>query len=321
VIFPAYRAWQIFFYGNDKWQVNPKLTLNLGLRWEFYPPATPEFPGGFSNYDPNNNTLVVAGIGGNPSNLGMNERWRDFAPRFGLAYRLTSKDVLRGGFGMSYTPFQDNTYAYNFPVKQNNAFTNQGNSFGPAILPSGAPATFESGFPPPLLATIPSNGIIPANTPLLTSQAYFVIPQNYLDPYVESWNVAYERALPGRLTLNVNYVGNHGVHVPVQYNMNAGFVPGAGKAGQPLYPLFGRTAATTIFFASFPSSYNALQVEFDRRFSHGFSVSTSYTYGKALGYTGEHGDNSGGIVVRSHHGSRRRAQHRCGRETRILEKP
>ncbi|HEX5484335.1 MAG TPA: TonB-dependent receptor, partial [Terriglobia bacterium] len=295
VIFPAYRAWHLFFYGNDKWQVNPKLTLNLGLRWELYPPATPQFPGGFSNYNPNNNTLVVAGIGGNPSNLGMQERWHNFAPRFGLAYRLSDRNVIRGGFGISYTPFQDNTYAYNFPVKQNNAFTNQGNSFGPALLPDGTPSTFAKGFPPPLIATIPSNGIIPADTPLLISQTYQVINKKYVDPYVESWNLAYERVLPAQFTLDLAYVGNHGVHVPVQYNMNAGFTPGAGKLGQPLYGLYGRTADTILFFAGFPSSYNALQVKLDRHFARGLAVTTSYTYGKALGYTGEHGDNSGGI--------------------------
>ena len=69
--FPAYRQWNLFGYGGDKWVVNSKLTLDLGLRWEFYPPAVPEFNGGFSNYNPTNNTLVVAGVGNSQSNLGM----------------------------------------------------------------------------------------------------------------------------------------------------------------------------------------------------------------------------------------------------------
>ncbi len=104
-------------FGGDKWQVTPKLTVDLGLRWEFYPPATPQFPGGFSNYDPNTNNLVIAGIGNNPSNLGMKTRYNYFAPRVGIAYRLTEKTVIRAGFGISYTPFPDNTYAYNYPVR------------------------------------------------------------------------------------------------------------------------------------------------------------------------------------------------------------
>ena len=74
--FPAYRQWWFFAYATDKWQVTPKLTVDLGIRWEFYPPATPKSPGGFSNYDPVNNNIVIAGIGGNPSNLGMQTRYK-----------------------------------------------------------------------------------------------------------------------------------------------------------------------------------------------------------------------------------------------------
>lgn len=298
VVFPAYRQTQLFLYFNDKWQTTPKLTLNLGMRWEFYPPATPHFPGGFSNYDPTNNTLVVAGVGGNPLNIGMKSRYHDFAPRFGLAYRLSDKNVIRGGFGISYEPFEDNTYAYDFPVKQNNAFNNL-SSFGPAILATGQPATFAQGFPPPLVAAIPSNGIIPANTPLLINQSYDVINLNYVDPYVQSWNLAYQRALPGQLTLDIAYVGNRGVHIPVQYNLNAVTDPadiGAGPAGQPEFVAFGRTAGSTLRFAGETSDYNALQVKFDRRFADGFALTTAYTYGKALGYAEESGDNSGGVT-------------------------
>ena len=146
--FPAYRQWEFFAFGGDKWQVSPKLTVDLGLRWEFYPPATPQFPGGFSNYDPTNNTLVQAGIGGNPSNLGMKTRYNYFAPRVGLAYRLTEKTVIRAGFGMSYTPFPDNTYAYNYPVRSNNFYHQRGQRLrrGAASqrsardLPAGLPA-------------------------------------------------------------------------------------------------------------------------------------------------------------------------------------
>lgn len=298
VVFPAYRQTQFFAYVNDKWQVDPKLTLNLGVRWELYPPATPHFPGGFSNYDPTNNTLVVAGVGGNPLNLGMQYRYHDFAPRVGLAYRISDKNVIRAGFGLSYEPFEDNTYAYNFPVKQNNSFNNL-SSFGPALYPNGTPVTFAQGFPAPLVATIPSNGIISANTPLLLSQSYQVINLHYLDPYIQSWNFAYERSLPGQFSLDIAYVGNSGVHMPIQYDLNAVSDPadiGLGSKAEPLYIKFKRTAGTTLFFAGESSNYNALQIKFDRHFSHGFALTTAYTYGKSLGYVNESGENSGGVT-------------------------
>lgn len=303
IVFPAYREWQVFAYANDKWQVKPKLTLNLGVRWEFYPPGTPAHSGGFSNYDPTTNNLVVAGVGGNPLDLGMQYNYKDFAPRVGLAYQFTSKDVVRAGYGISYEPFADNTYAYDFPVKQNNAFNNL-SGFGPAILPNGNPATFAQGFPAPLTATVPSNGIIPANTPLLISQNYDVINLHYLDPYIQSWNLTYQRALPGKFTLGIGYVGNRGVHAPIQYNLNAISNPaefGAGAAGQPLHGFCVpgtttcRTADATERFAGATSDYNALQVTFDRRVGSGFILTTSYTYGKALGFIEENGENSNGI--------------------------
>lgn len=304
IVFPAYREWQVFGYVNDKWQVKPKLTLNLGVRWEFYPPGTPHFPGGFSNYDPTTNNLVVAGVGGNPLDIGMQRNYKDFAPRIGLAYQLTSKDIVRAGYGISYEPFVDNTYAYDFPVKQNNAF-NSLSGFGPAILSDGTAATFAKGFPAPLPATVPSNGIIPANTPLLVNQSYDVINLHYLDPYIQSWNLTYERALPAKFTLDLSYVGNRTVHAPIQYDLNAVSNPadiGLGSAGQPLIGFCApgatpvcRTASTTMRFAGARADYNALQAKFNRRWSGGFVLTTSYTYGKALGFIEEANENSNGI--------------------------
>ena len=95
--FPAMRLWQTFLYAADNWQISPKFTVNLGLRWEFYPPAVPRFPGGFSNYDFDKNQLVVAGVGGNPMNLGMVTRYKYFSPRVGLAFGpITSSSRVRG---------------------------------------------------------------------------------------------------------------------------------------------------------------------------------------------------------------------------------
>ncbi len=296
VVFPASRITQFFAFGQDKWQVSPKLTLDIGLRWEFYPPATPPFSGGYSNYDPDTNSLVVAGVGNNPMNLGMETRYRNFAPRLGVAYRLSEKTVLRGGFGISYEPFPDNTYAFNFPVKQNNAFNNL-SGFGPAIHPDGTPFTFVNGtpatgfakgFPTPLVATVPSNGIIPANTPLLINQDYDVINKQFKNPYVESWNFAIQRALLHNFTFEAAYVGNHGVDIATVFNVNAGLIPGAARDGQPLFLKYGRTAATNVRFVGTSSNYNSLQVKFDHR-SANFLLTTAYTYSKSLGITDEDG--------------------------------
>ena len=284
--FPTYRASELFVFGQDKWVVTPKLTLDLGLRWEYYPPATPRFPGGFSNYNPVDNTLVIAGVGGNPINLGMKTRYKYFAPRFGAAYRMTESTVFRLGYGISYTPFPDNKYAFdNYPIKANNQYLPSGNGYGPALLPNGQPATFQAGLPAPVPIPIPSNGII-TNPPATGS--WEVIPLDYKNPYVESWNFSVQQALPFHFTLDAAYVGNHGVRTAAAMNINAATVLGLGTKGQPEYP---RTANTTQYWQGFSSMYNALQVKLNRRFSSGLMITTSYTWGKGMGY--QDGDDAG----------------------------
>jgi len=279
--FPNIRTTQFAAFVADRWQVSPRLTLSLGLRWELYPPATPAFPGGFSNYNPVNNTLVIAGIGGNPMNLGMLTKYKYFAPRTGVAYRLTNSTVIRTGFGISYnTPCTDSgCQAYNFPVRANNQYLPANNgSFTPAVLPNGQAATFQAGFPPPAPIVIPANGIITNPDP---TSVYTVTPLNYKNPYVETWNFAVQQALPFHFTLDVAYVGSHGVDTFVAPDLNAGHIIGAGAKGQPEYP---RTVSTTQNYQGFSSSYNALQVKFDRRFASGLRMTTAFTWQKAMSF-------------------------------------
>jgi hypothetical protein len=293
--FPNYRATQFFAFVQDKWLVTPKLSADIGLRWEFYPPATPVAKGGFSNYNPADNTLIVSGYGSIPNDLGIATHYKYFAPRIGLAYRLKESTVFRAGFGISYTPFPDNSYAYNFPVRANNAFNPAVGTFDPAVLPSGQIATFANGFPNLILPTVPSNGIITsassaAAASTLKLSNLFVVNPDFKNPYVESWNAAIQQSLPWRFVLDLAYVGSHSVNTVVNYNLNAATVVGLGNAGQPEFGPFNRTASTNLLFAGYSSSYHALQVKFDRRFSGGFATTTAYTFGKGMGFqTGDDG--------------------------------
>ena len=103
------------------------------------------------------NNLVLAGIGSNPSNLGMETQYSYFAPRTGFSYRATDDTVIRGGFGISYTPFPDNTYAYNYPIRANNSYQPAAAlTFTPAVLADGVTvATFQAGFPAPVPVRFP----------------------------------------------------------------------------------------------------------------------------------------------------------------------
>lgn len=290
--FPCYRQWWFFAFVSDKWQASSKLTVDIGARWDFYPPATPRIKGGFSNYDPVNNQLVLAGLGSNPSNLGMKTRYRYFAPRTGFSYRLSNNTVIRGGFGISYTPFPDNTYAYNYPIRANNSYQPGGASaFTPALLADGITvATFQAGFPAPVPVVVPSNGIIPANTPTLKSQVYTVINTEYKNPYADSWNIAVQQALPANMSLQVAYVANHATDISGAQNINLPSFYGGGSASDPENHdangnlTFGRTAATNEFFYGFSSNYQSLQASLTKRFSQGLSFTSAFTWGKGLNY-------------------------------------
>jgi hypothetical protein len=280
--FPTVRQKTLFTYIQDKWTVSQKLTLNFGLRNEIYFAPTPMHQGGFSNYNPVNNSLELAGIGDIPSNMGRETNYKNFAPRFGLAYRFDEKTVIRGGYGISIdSSFPDDKYAFNFPVKQNNAFTAP-NSFSAA-------GKMANGFAAPLVAAIPPNGVI-ANAPL--NQVYLFIPLDTKEGYIQSWNLAVQRALPWNFTFEVAYVGNHNVGVLTRRNINASLIPGSGAAGRPLNQKFGRTTDTQVWMRT-DTNYNGLQLKFDRRFSGGFLLTTAYTYGKAINFT----DDQGGLFI------------------------
>jgi hypothetical protein len=215
----SWRETELFFFGQDTWHATSKLTVDAGLRWEFYLPPTPSHPGRWSNYDPTNNTLVQAGVGGNPLNLGRETYLHYFAPRFGLAYRLTEQTVFRGAFGISYAPFTNNQYAFNYPLRSNQDSSQANGNALPTL--QGGPANMATGIPAaPGIAVLPGGLVTPR-----PGEAYTVVDKHFQQPYVESWNLAIQRALPKNFALEVAYVGNHGVKIPVAYNLNAALAP------------------------------------------------------------------------------------------------
>ena len=274
-LFPTRREWLYNAYFQDKWQVFRKLTIDLGVRWEDWPGGKPAFAGGYSNYNPANNTLVLAGIGSNPINMGMNNPLNHFAPRLGLAYRLNDKTIFRAGYGVSFLPRV--TADWNYPITQASTYSAP-NSYSAA-------GSLAAGLPPVIVVNIPPSGVIPA--PL--SQAYRVTPPDWGFGYIQSWNVAIQRALPGNFALTVSYVGSHSVNMPALKELNYGQVLGGGPASQRYNQLFGQTASIQTLCPSSacpgtPAYYDGLQVKFDRRFTKGLLVTTSYTYGKSLDY-------------------------------------
>jgi hypothetical protein len=283
--FPTYRAWYFFPYVADRWQVNKKLTLELGLRWELYPPGLPAFPGQFSNYIPSTNSLVVGGVGGNPNNGGLQNHWNYLAPRFGVAYRLTEKTVLRTGVGVSYTPFEDNTYINNnYPTKGNIGAV-QGASAYTSALYNGSLLSFESGLPVPSPVPVPSNGIYSVAALGFNGSTEDFFPTNEKNPHVIAWNFSLQQELTHHFTMDVAYVGNHGVDMGSDQNINGSQVIAPASSGDTAYlPYFPHTGTVTQFFVPVSAMYNALQVKIDRRFTDGLSITSALSYQKGMAY-------------------------------------
>jgi hypothetical protein len=286
---PGTKHYSFFTFAQDTWQVTPKLTLNLGIRHEYYTPLVGIVDkGGLSNYNPANNTELVAGYGNIPTDIGVEGTWKNFVARIGGAYRLTEKTVIRAGYGASVIPFPDNSYAFNFPVKQTEQF-NAANAFAPI----GAMA---QGFAPVVLFPIPDSGIIDANLPILKNSALYSAPAGLREGTLHSFNVAVQRQLPFNFAVEAAYVGNVGRGILSTLNLNAAntlgtALPGNDNAARPLFPLYGRTTDVTTRVKT-DTNFNSLQLKLDRRFTKGLLVTTNYTWSKALSNSG---DDNGSI--------------------------
>src|SRR5690606_18403633 len=98
------RATVMGFYARDQWQVNRKLTLSYGLRWEYFPVPTRK-DRGLENYNPLTNQMMICGVGAQPMDCGVKVSKGNFAPRLGIAYRLSSDTVIRAGYGITNDPY------------------------------------------------------------------------------------------------------------------------------------------------------------------------------------------------------------------------
>ena len=268
----------VWTYVHDKWQVHPDITLDLGLRHEYYTPLVGfHGKGGMVNYDPETNQLLVAGYGDIPENLGVQDYWKNFAPRTGISWRLNSATVLRAGYGVSGLAFPDGC-CRGFPVEQNQVID------GPNAF--AAAGSMAAGIPAPSLVPIPENGILVADGALLTQNFTNVLLEPRDRGQLHSWNVAYQRTLPGAFTAEVAYVGNRTYSAWNNTNINAGMVVGADRAGQPLFNQFGRTGSTTATVKDGrpERKYHSMQVKVDRRMRGGLMMTNSYTLARGWDY-------------------------------------
>jgi hypothetical protein len=282
-------------YAQDDWKALPKLTLNLGLRWEYGSPYA-DLYNRISNFDPVTQTVLtttpgaVAGSGITPFHGGgtygktlVNPDFTDFGPRVGFAYAVDSNTALRGGFGISYAHYtragSGDILGINAPQAQFASVTqiapsttNHCSSPLPAqIIAIGSTtpscfATSDQGYP---------SGLVTSFNSATDNITY--IPKNTKDSYVESYFLSIQRTLAKNTLLDIAYVGNHGVKLQGFVNANqknpaAGFARPYGNWPSDI------TAALNTFY----SNFNSLQVKYEQQFVAGLTLLNTFTWGHSL---------------------------------------
>jgi carboxypeptidase family protein/TonB-dependent receptor-like protein len=258
-------------YAQDDWHVTPKLTLNLGVRWEYGSPYS-EVNNHLSNFDPtatSTSTAILTAKGGGVYNSTLvNPDLADWAPRVGFAYALTPKIAVRGGYGISYVHYtragSGDILAINAPnalfvsVTQPTSVTAPG--YQQLFSPSG-------GFP---------TGLATNFNPATDNITY--IPKDTRDSRVQSYFLSVQKQLAANTLVDVAYVGNTGARLQGFLNANQIINPGS-NATRPygFWP-----SDITEALNGFKSSYNALQARYEQRFVGGLTLLNSFTWSHAL---------------------------------------
>jgi hypothetical protein len=285
--------WLYAGYMQDDWRITKKVTLNLGLRYEFQAVPT-EANNLFGNWEP---ALGFEQVGKNISSIYKPDH-KNFSPRLGVAWDVTGKGttVIRAGGSIVYDLLSMSTY-----MSQQN-LQNSATLFGLGTVPTGA-TIFDAACPTgcPGVGNIFTTGVtIPGSslgwvnqttpiyptsvTALVTCSSAspcntFAMNRNFRTPYVENWTLGIQHAFSGKLSLDVTYVGNHGTKLPGVVDLNqpdpvTGALPFATQ-----YPYIGLINDLGNFYGS---TYNGLQTTLSSRNYHGLDFVVGYTYSHAL---------------------------------------
>ncbi|MBO0721194.1 MAG: TonB-dependent receptor, partial [Blastocatellia bacterium] len=297
------RQWRHFYYGQDSWRINPKLTLNYGLRLEVINPQTLNKAGngGFVNQD--TGEVLVAGVG-DVNQAGNVENSFNFAPRLAIAYRATDRLVFRAGYGRSYdVGVFGSTFGHsvtqNLPVLaiQNlNAPANFASVFTLAQGPPGLPNFFGLNAPPNKGGT--PNTSLPANGRFFLPDGVtsFVLLGKQRLPSVDAYNATVQWQLTSTISLETGYVGNKGTHVFAgdgpDSNDNMATLVGYGTIPlnnrKPFFNKFGWTQDFRYFCNCADNRYDSWQTKIEKRFSNSYAILAHYTLQRAVQDSGDY---------------------------------
>jgi len=291
----AYK-WYQGAYGQDSWRVSDKLTVNYGVRWDYFsrelereseqanmvpgPPAQYLIPTAWkskalsqsfiNNLQKDGIELVYTDAYG--SGLGTMPK-TNFAPRVDAAYQVTEKNVVRAGYGIFYGAFENRggnpSLGYNYPFQFTLVYPAP-NDTAPNRLPDGSLVSFDAR---ERLAL--DSSIVNANGLTLRGVEF-----DYRTPYYHNYNVVFQTELLPEHTVELGYVGTRGRHLEVFTGMNNVtrlLPPGTNPQPYVTWPDFARGSLLDRTVGV--SSYDSLQTKFQRRYHGGLQFLVSYTLG------------------------------------------
>ncbi len=287
-----------FGYLQDDYKLNDRLTLNLGVRYEF---ATPQWErdNKLANFDPVSQSLIFASSGSLYNRALVHPNPNNWAPRVGLAFQATPSTVIRGSYAINYVHFNrlggENLLAFNGPNIVD-AFVDQQPAGVATNICSSVATSSSSCFRPTSLG-FPNNFAAPSSfSPAITQVRY--IPGSNRTGYVQSWFFDIQQRLAQNWLVDLAYVGNHTVGVTILADANQALPnrPGQSLSVNARRPIAGFTTIEEAFSNGF-GSYNALQLKVEKRYTSGFYFLNSFTWSKAIDNAPGHlenydGDNS-----------------------------
>ena len=269
--------WRIAGFVQDSWRPTRNLTLNLGVRWEYF---SPEFaPSGqkglLENYNVNTGNFNSDLNGDKYQGVGPD--YTDFDPRLGLAYRLNDRTVVRAGYGRSHAL---DIYGGLFAIPNSNYPTLGSNQITPDTF-NGIGWNVAKGAPP-LRPSIPfpSSNLLAAPDNLYIA-FYGLGKQRH--SYMDAWNLTVQRQLTGTTFFQIAYLGNVGRNQWNNPNPNQPIIgPGPLNPRYPYYASLGSNNEMRWSTNNLNSNYAALQTEFKKTFTSGVLFNWDLTWGKLL---------------------------------------
>ena len=268
IAIPNLRTSEISEFLQDDWKVSKSLTFNVGVRYDIFTPIT-ETSNHLSTFDPATDTILQAGVGGVSRSVGIATDYSNVAPRIGFADSITPKTVIRGGFGLSFSPYaQIVAYVGDPPYN----FT---------YAPTAFSVTLSTPYPVPT-----------ASSTTALSGSLNVLPHNLRSQYVEQFSLNVQQEI-GENVLTVAYVGSLGRHIGQALNINSPPLTNSKSyvSLEPFRAALPNVNTITELVPGGVSNYNALQLIGERRTSRGLTLSANYTYARNLGNVTAYSDN------------------------------